>query len=61
MIPHVRRGTAVIDSFVCSECDWIFLSRKPMPNHIDPDFAEKAAQQFTTHVCADFPRKSMRR
>jgi hypothetical protein len=60
MILHIRAGTAVIDGFVCSECDWLLLSRNPLPYEIDQAFADEASQQFERHACAEFPRSASR-
>ena len=58
MILHIRAGTAVIDGFVCSDCDWLLLNRNPLPYNIDQTFADEASQQFRSHACADFPRSA---
>jgi rubredoxin len=54
MVPYPQRGPTV--QFRCTECEWVFNIKNPIPDGAPVQERRKATAWFALHNCADHPR-----
>lgn len=59
ILPQCRHDEAVIDSFRCSQCAWLYQIKNPQTNRVHEQDAYQACRVFEAHDCRDYPVASV--
>ena len=59
MLPHCCNDNAVIDSFRCSRCAWLYQIGSPQIDCVGEEDASRACRLFETHDCEDYQPRSI--
>lgn len=59
MIPYYQ--SALLVTFRCTDCDWIYAIKNPCSAPVPRDEEEKAKEQYVAHRCSEFSSKTAKK